>query len=78
MHTTLHLRKYFHQNAPGPPKCVDEFDENVSEKDIKAFDDWARGDPKMKLIITNNVSASIAGQVDPLSTAKEMWEMLAN
>ena len=72
------LRKYYHPNAPAPPKCVDEFDENVSEKDIKAFDDWARGDSKMKLIITNNVSASIAGQVDRLSTAKEMWEVLAN
>ena len=72
------LRKYFHPNAPAPPKFVDEFDSKASADDIKAFDEWARGDSKMKLCITHNVSASIAGQVDQFNTAKEMWEMLAN
>lgn len=66
------LRKYFHPHAPAPPKFVDEFDEKASAEDIIAFDMWARGDSKMKLCITNNVSASIAGQVDQFSTAREM------
>ena len=72
------LRNYYHPKAPAPPKFVDEFDDDVTEKDIIAFDNWARGDSKMKLCISNNVSSSIASQINRLSTAKEMWDMLAN
>ncbi|KAI0991814.1 hypothetical protein K3495_g16373, partial [Podosphaera aphanis] len=72
------LRRYYHPKAPAPPKFVDEFDDGVTEKDIIAFDSWARGDSKMKLCISNNVSTSIASQINRLSTAKEMWDMLAN
>lgn len=57
---------------------MDEFDDNASEKEILAYDEWARGDSKMKLCISNKVSTSIASQINSLGTAKEMWDMIAN
>lgn len=72
------LRKYYHPKAPAPPKFVDEFDDDVSPKDIMAYDEWARGDSKMQLCISNNVSTSIASQINNLRTAKEMWDMISN
>lgn len=56
---------------------MDEFDNRASEKEIKALDDLARGDSKMKLCISNNVSL-IASQISSLGTAKEMCHMIAN
>ncbi|KAI0993905.1 hypothetical protein K3495_g14279, partial [Podosphaera aphanis] len=72
------LRKYYHPKSPAPPKVVDEFDDDASAEDIKAYDEWARGDAKMKLIIRTNVSTSFASQLNRLSTAKEMWDAIAN
>ncbi|KAI0998951.1 hypothetical protein K3495_g9245 [Podosphaera aphanis] len=54
------LRKYYHPKSPAPPKVVDEFDDDASPEDIQAYDNWARGDAKMKLIIRTNVSTSVA------------------
>ena len=72
------LRKFYHPKASASPKVVDEFDEDASSEEIKAYDAWARGDSKMKLCITNNVSSTIAAQLNRLKTAKDMWETLAN
>ena len=72
------LRKFYHPKAPAPPIFVDEFDEGVSEKDFQKYDEWAKGDSKMKLCISSNVSSSILCQINSLGTAKEMWDSLAN
>ncbi|KAI0999916.1 hypothetical protein K3495_g8280, partial [Podosphaera aphanis] len=72
------LRRFYHPKAPAPPNFVDEFDESISVEDFRKYDDWARGDSKMKLCIANNVSPSISCQLNSLNTAKEMWDTLAN
>ena len=66
------LRKFYHSKAPLPPKFVDEFDDGVSQKEFLEYDDWAKGDAKMKLCISNNVSSSILCQINSLNTAREM------
>lgn len=71
------LRNYYHPKSPAPPKVADEFDDDVSSEDIQAYDNWARGDAKMKLIIRTNVSTSIASQLNRLNTSKEIWDAIA-
>lgn len=72
------LRRFYHPKAPKPPKFVDEFDEGVSEEEFQKYDEWAKGDSKMKLCISSNVSTSILCQINSFATAKEMWDSLAN
>lgn len=55
-----------------PPKFADKFDDGVTYKEISAIDNYARGDPKKKSCISNNLSKSIATQINRLETAKEM------
>ena len=72
------LQDHYHPKAPKPPKQIDVYGKEANSDEIVKFKEWQRKDARMKLIITGNLSISLASQVENLDTARAMWEALQN
>ena len=70
------LIDHYHPDAPEPTAEINIFNKKLNAGDINLYKDWCRKDAKMKLIITGNLSSTLASQVENLETAKAMWETL--
>ncbi|KAI1005916.1 hypothetical protein K3495_g2312 [Podosphaera aphanis] len=70
------LLDHLHPLAPEPPAKINIFDNKIKAEDISLYKEWTRKDAKIKLIITGNLSMSLARQIENLETSKAVWESL--